>query len=111
MANNDRIVFESNGAKYTLEFDRDTAVKAERAFGISLAELQSGKTYIVHDLFVASFMKHHPHIKGQVVEEFFKNISNKSELYSKLVTMYAAAAGSLLEEPEDEGKAISWKAE
>lgn len=109
MASNDRITFESNGTTYTLEFDRDSATRAERTFGISLSDLQSGKTYLVHDLFFAAFIKHHPHIKGPVVEDFFNRMPDKTELYQKLVQMYAAAAGSLLDDPEDEGKVLSWK--
>lgn len=111
MAANNRITFESNGSTYILEFDRDSAQRAERSLGISMADLQSGKTYLVHDLFMAAFIKHHPHIKGTVVDQFFENIENKTELYSALVRMYAEAAGSLLDDPEDEGKAISWKVE
>lgn len=109
MAANTKIKFEYEGTTYTLEFDRDTAQKAERAFGISIGEIQSGKTYLVHDLFMAAFMKHHPHIKPSVVDGFFENIKDKTELYQTLAKMYAEAAGSLLDEPEDEGKAIGWK--
>lgn len=108
MAANKQIVFESNGAKYTLEFDRDTAQRAERGLGISMSELQSGKTYMVHDLFAAAFLKHHPHAKPSTIDGFFEAISDKAGLYEALVEMYVDAAASLLEEPE-EGKAISWK--
>lgn len=109
MASNEKIVFEYEGTKYTLEFDRETAVQAERAFGISVSELNSGKSHVVKDLFAASFLKHHPKIKNTTVNMFYDNIEDKTGLYRHLSEMYAAAAQTLLEDPEDEGKAISWK--
>lgn len=111
MAANDTITFTDNGVKYTLEFDRDSATRAERAMGISMSELQTGKTYLVKDLFAAAFAKHHPHIKPSTVESLFNRITDKTGLYQKLVYMYASAASTVLEDPEDEGNAISWKAE
>lgn len=111
MASSEIITFEDKGTTYTLEFDRETAVRAERAFGISMAELQTGKTYMVRDLFAAAFVKHHPHIKPTTVQSFYDRITDKVDLYNKLALMYAAAAGTLLEDPEDMGNAISWKSE
>ena len=77
-------------------------------FDLSLQEVTSGKVTAVRELFMAAFIKHHPHIKPSVANGFFDAMPDKSALYEKLVEMYGETVGTLLDEP-DEGKAISWK--
>ena len=104
----DRITFEYEGTEYILEFDRETAQKAELTFDVSMSELLSGKTAMMYALFTAAFMKHHPRIKPTTVRMFWERMPEKQELYAALVAMYGNTVGTLLEDPE-EGKAISWK--
>ena len=110
MAHNTRITFEWNGSEYVLEFDRDSAVKAEEGYGISMRELSAGKASTAYDLFACAFIKHHPRIKGSTVKAIYDQMTDKVGLNEQLMQMYAEAAGSLLDDPDDEGKAISWKA-
>ena len=103
-----QIKFQSNGATYTLEFDRSTAMQAERMYDVSISEVQSGKVSLLPALFAAAFMKHHPHIKGGVVSGLLDQMGDKAGLYQELARMYMETASSVLEEPE-EGKALAWK--
>ena len=104
----DRITFEYEGAEYILEFDRESAQRAEMMFDVSMNELLSGKTSMMYALFTAAFLKHHPKIKTSTVQMFWNRMPDKQELYMALVTMYYNTVGTLLEDPE-EGNALSWK--
>lgn len=104
-----QIKFESNGTTYTLEFDRNTAMQAERMFDISIGEVQAGKISMLPSLFAAAFMKHHPNIKNGVVSGMLDKMSDKAGLYQMLAAMYLETASSVLEEP-DAGNALTWKA-
>lgn len=108
MAENQMIKFDYNGTTYVLEFDRESAVRAERMYDISMSELQSGKSYLAEALFAAALAKHHPKMKSSTAKTLFDLMEDKVGLYTKLTGMYAAAAGSLLDDPSDEGKAITW---
>lgn len=103
-----KIQFESNGSTYTLEFDRKSAMDAERMFGISISEVQSGKVSMLPLLFAGAFVKHHPHIKSGVVSGMLDKMGDKASLYQALAGMYLEAASTVLEDPE-EGNALAWK--
>lgn len=102
------IVFrDETGVEFTLGFDRESAMKAEQLYNLSLNEVMSGKVSAIRSLFSAAFIKNHPHAKPQTVQRLWEALENKQGLYEALLAMYANSAGSLLEEPE-EGKGISW---
>lgn len=101
------IVFEADGIVYTLGFDRASAAHAESAYGISYAEVISGKTYVVENLFRASFAKNHPFVDVDVIDSLWRRLEGKSELYKTLASMYIEAAASVLNDPDEE-TAISW---
>lgn len=104
------IVFrDETGVEFTLGFDRESAMKAEKVYDLSLNEIMSGKTSVIMDLFSAAFIKNHPHAKPQTVQRLWEALEDKQGLCKALVTMYGNTAGSLLEEPE-KGKGMSWKA-
>ena len=103
-----RIKFDWNGTEYPLEFDRDSVMQAERAFGISYEDLRSGRTYVMHDLFAAALIKHHPRMKAATIEALWAAMGDKAGLYRELALMYADTLAQTLEEPE-EGKALAWK--
>lgn len=96
------IVFEADGIVYTLGFDRASAAHAESAYGISYAEVISGKTYVVENLFRASFF-----VGVDVIDSLWRRLEDKSELYKTLASMYIEAAASVLNDPDEE-TAISW---
>lgn len=95
------------GVQFTIGFDRASAMQAEAIYGLSFSEAMSGKSYVIRNLFAASFIKNHPNIKPQTVERLWANMRNKRELYQTLALIYGNTAGSVLEEPE-EGKGTSW---
>lgn len=104
------IVFcDETGVEFTLGFDRESAMKAEKLYDLSLNEVTSGKASAIVNLFSASFIKNHPHVKPQTVQRLWGALEDKQGLYEALVAMYGNTAGSLLEEPE-KGKGISWGA-
>lgn len=106
-----KIQFEANGKQYELEFDRQTAAVAEKRYGISLGEVLDGKLTYLPLLFNAAFLKHHPKERQSVIDALFDGMSDKQGLLEALLGMYAETVATLLEEPEDEGKAISWAIE
>lgn len=101
------ISFEYNGTTYTMEFNRKTAALAERQYGFSLSELQSGKLSYLPDLFKCSLMMHHPKMKENTADNLYNLMDDKYGLMMALVELYANGVNSLLDSPE-EGKAISW---
>ena len=104
-----KIQFQSEGATYTLEFDRETAMEAERLYDISVNEVSQGKVSYLAPLFFAALKKHHPHMKATTKQALFDKMGNRAELYQRLSVMFAETASSVLEDP-DEGNALTWKA-
>lgn len=103
----ERLEFTDNGAKYILEFDRETAMETEKLFDISLGDIRAGKLSSMEGLFYGAFLKHHPNIKQTTMDKFKDRMGDKMTLYRYLAGMFAACVESLLSEP-DEGNAISW---
>lgn len=103
------VEFIAENKRYVLEFDRMSAMRAEKLFDLSLNEAISGKSSAIENLFAAAFIKNHPHTKPSVIKRIWDGMKEKQELYQILVAMYGNTAGSVLEEPE-EGKGTSWKA-
>lgn len=97
-----------DGCQFRIGFDRESAMKAEKMYDLSLTEATSGKSSAIYGLFASSFIKHHPKIQPGTVKALWDQMEDKQELYRTLVMMYANTAGSLLEEP-DKGNGISWK--
>ena len=104
-----RIELAYEGTTYTMEFDRSTVLETEKAFGLSIRDVQNGSLSAFDALFRGSFMKHHPKMKPSTMDAIMERMPNKGELYAALVGMYSDSIDSLLSEPE-EGKAISWAA-
>lgn len=104
-----RISFEYEGTEYVMEFDRESVIQTEKAFGISVADVRNGSVSSFQGLFHGAFLKHHPNIKPYTVEKFMELMPNKVDMFQELALMYLTCLDSLFSEPE-EGKAISWTA-
>lgn len=101
------IKFEYNGSPFILEYDRASAMQAERILGISLNSIQSGKLSVNYDLFAGAFLKHHPNIKTATIDAIFNALSDKADLFHELQTMYVESLTSIMDEP-DSKNVISW---
>lgn len=104
-----RIELVYEGTTYTMEFDRSTVLETEKAFGLSISDVQSGRLSAFDALFRGSFMKHHPNMKPSTMDAIMGRMPDKIGLYTALVGMYLENINTLMGEPE-EGKAISWTA-
>ena len=104
-----QIVIEYNGSDYVLEFDRASAMKAEKAYGLSLEELTTGRSYVLVNLFRSAFLKNHSKMQVSVIDSLYEDIEDKMGLYEALSGMYAEVVNETLAEPKEPGKAIGWK--
>ena len=102
-----KISFEYKGAKYVLEYDRDSVMQAEKLFDLSIGEVRDLKLSSFDGLFRGAFLKHHPTIDQELVDEIMSRFTDKADLFKNLAAMYGNCVMSLLEEPE-EGNGISW---
>lgn len=105
-----KITFEYEGEKYTLEFDRESVLASEKMFDISINDIQSLKMVAFDGLFRGAFLKHHADIDQDVVEEIMGCFKDKLGLFKHLSNMYGYCWRSLIDDPADEGNAISWEA-
>jgi len=103
------IKFEYKGVKYRLEYDRDSAMQAEKAYDVSLMDVKDAKMSALSGMFKGAFIKNHPETSPELMDEIFAAFTNKGELYRTLALMYTDCLAWLIEEPE-EGNAISWTA-
>lgn len=102
-----QIKFEYKGVKYVLEYDRESAMQAEKMFDISIGDVRDLKISAFDGLFKGAFLKHHSTVDQDLVEEIMGCFSNKVELFKNLAAMFGDCVTSLLAEP-DEGNAIRW---
>ena len=106
------ITFDYEGTKYTLEFNRQTAVIAETQYGINI--YGGGGTGVTinlsqaPDLFYCALLMHHPRVQRGVADGIFALMTDKVELVSELITMLLETVTSLVDDPS-EGNAIGWK--
>ena len=106
------ITFEYKDKQYTLEFDRSSVLRAERMYDFRLNELLGAvKMGTMHDMFTAAFYKHHPKASQSLINEIYNHMSEKVDLYQKLVQMYILVANSVIgdDEEAEEGNLVSWK--
>lgn len=102
------ITFTWNDKDYTLEFTRATVVKMEKS-GFKIQDAAEMPVATIPTLFEGAFLAHHPLVKSKTVDEIYASMPDKSKLVEKLVEMYADVINTLLDEPTDESKKISWE--
>ena len=95
--------------EYFAEFTRNTAKAIEeRGFNLELIGSQPNK--MIPLLIQGAFMKNHPTLKYQKVEEVYLAQTHKGDLIGKLAEMYAETVNSLVgNEEEDDGKNATWE--
>lgn len=52
---------------------------------------------------------HHPRMKEEKINEIYKALTDKDELFTALVECYNAPLDAMLEEPTEESKKVKWK--
>lgn len=109
-----------NGKQYTLEFNRRTVSKLEKALradGINLVEMTENENEkanplelvsIVDTVFTYAFKMHHPDLTQDVIDTIFEKMGNKEQLSGVLIEIMTAPINALADNKEGE---ITWAAE
>lgn len=109
MANSKEINFEYDGRAYTLTFTRASITKLENR-GFNYNDFESKPVTMLPRLFYGAFIAKHPYVKQELTDKIFGEMPNKEKLLEKLTSMYSDAVNSLMDEPEDDAKNVSWEA-
>ncbi len=109
------------GKQYTLEFNRRTILKLEKALradGINLVEMTEKENdedanpieliSIVDTMFTYAFKMHHPNVTQDVIDTIFDKLGNKEQLSGVLFEIMTAPISALADNKEGE---ITWAAE
>ncbi len=103
-----KIEFEYQGAKYTLEYNRD-AIAAIESQGFDAQEFTK-KPLTMGDLaFQGAFIKNHKNITVAKVKEIYSNIKDKIGLLNQLIVMIGEAYDETFNNEDSDGKNIEWK--
>ena len=103
-----KINFSYEGKDYTLEYTRATVKQMEDS-GFDIQAVGERPYTMIMALFSGAFRANHKFIKRDKVEEIYKNMPNKELLIEKLVEMYNEPLETLMEEPEDSAKKVTWE--
>lgn len=95
--------------EYTLEFTRRTVSEMEKK-GFIAREIEDKPMTVLPALFEGAFLAHHRYAKKEIIDEIFKNMTNKEDLINKLAEMYNEPIMALVEEPEVGEGNVSWVA-
>lgn len=106
------------GKQYTLEFNRRTVLKLEKALraeGINLVDMTENENVnplelvsIVDTVFTYAFKMHHPDLTQDVIDTIFEKMGNKEQLSGVLFEIMTAPINALADNKEGE---ITWAAE
>lgn len=98
------MIIEVNGETYTLEFNRNSVISAERA-GFNPEKVTEMPMTMIPLLFFAAFKMHHPKITKEKTDAIlFDELGGlNAEEAQKLVSLYAAPTNSLFRSA-DEGE-------
>lgn len=105
-----KINFTYEDQQFTLEFSRRTVQQMEKA-GFSLDGVANQPATYIPMLFQGAFLMHHQRTKEATINAIFNCIEEKDELMSALIDMYREPLETMFDDPEDEGKKVSWKKE
>ena len=106
---NTKINLTYKGEDYTLEFNRMTIKMLEKT-GFKYEEFLEQPMTNIELAFTAAFVKNHPKIKQNIIDEIFNNCPNKNDLIATISTMINECYESLLAEPEEDASGnASWE--
>ena len=102
------VSFTYDGFKYTLGFDRSTAVFLEQQ-GFNYEAIGEKPNTLIPMLFYGSFAKYHKGIKRNLVDKIFEALPNKQALIAVLVEAYLEVGNTLFDEPDGESGNVTWE--
>ena len=108
---NTQIKLTYNDVKYTLEYNR-IAIKMLEKAGFVLDEFLSKPMLSIDLAFSAAFIKNHPKVSQETVDEIYKLCKDKESLVKTLHTMITECYDSLLADPDEDAsdeKNIEWE--
>lgn len=100
MAKSIKLTDPSTGTTYTLEFDRDAVVYAER-IGFDITKASTAYATDTVALFRAAFHKNHQYVTDAVIDGIWDRLPGKSEVMQVLIEMFVEPYNALLSEPGD----------
>lgn len=104
---NKTISFEWKGKPYTLEFTKKSIAKMERA-GFVAEDVKIKPMSTLPELFAGAFLQNHPFEKRKTIDEILDHMTNRTELFGKLVEMFNAPFEGLMGEPEETEGNVTW---
>ena len=107
---NTKIVFEKDGKKYILEYDRKSIATMEK-LGFNVNEFGDKPMTMLPLAFKGLFIKNHKFVKESFIDECFDNFKNKEKLIETIGTMLSETYETLQstdEEGNDLGN-IDWE--
>ena len=103
-----KVEFDYEDEHYILEFSRRT-VSALENNGFILQDALKKPATMFPQLFSGAFAMHHPRLKEEKINEIYKALTEKDELFAALVESYQAPLNAMFDEPEEETKKVHWK--
>lgn len=98
-----------DGNRYTLEFNRDT-VQSMESRGFNLNKIAESPATYIPVLFAGALRMHHRKLKPAMVDKMYENFGDKEKLVPLLIEMYSETLDTLMDDPEDEAKKVTWEA-
>lgn len=101
------VTLEIEGKTYTLEFNRNSVVNAER-IGLNLEGLQTAPMTTISLLFFCAFRMHHPDVSHSESDSilFDKLDGGTEELIKRLVELYTVPTSALFKYNEETAKNV-----
>jgi hypothetical protein len=97
------ITLEVDGTTYTLEFNRNSVMSAERA-GLVIGNVQDMPANTIPLLFYSAFKMHHPNIKRSETDAILETIGGISiSVFERLAELYAAPTKALIHSDDEAG--------
>ena len=103
-----QILFEYEGTRYTLEFNRNAIRKMERA-GFVAEDIQSKPMTVLPELFAGAFIMHHPYLKRERIDKIYEKMTNRMKLIERLSEMYQEPILAMMDEPEEAEGNVNWE--
>nr|DAM69561.1 MAG TPA: protein of unknown function (DUF5055) [Bacteriophage sp.] len=106
---NTQIKLTYKGVQYCLEYNRYT-IKVLEASGFNMNDFLIKPMTNIELAFNGLFLKNHPHVSQNIIDEIYEHCGDKSKLIATIKTMLDECYDSLLNEPQgdDEGN-VSWE--
>lgn len=104
-----QIKFTYDDVDYTLEFTR-RSVKQMEDEGFVAQDIDKRPMTLLPILFAGSFKAHHKFTKQETIDAIYACMPDKESLITKLAEMYNEPIATLMEEPDEKAKNVTWKA-